>query len=63
MKASGARGTFYLVAAMTGLRMKEMRSVTWGDVDLVNSALLVRASVGKAKRDDWIALTAEVVIA
>ena len=63
VKASGERGTFYLVAAMTGLRMKEMRNVTWNDVDLATSALLVRASVGKAKRDDWIALTAEVVTA
>jgi len=43
--------------------MKEMRSLTWGDVDLANAALLVRASVGKSKRDDWIALTAEVVTA
>ena len=63
VKTSGERGTFYLVAAMTGLRMKEMRNVTWDDVDLANAALLVRASVGKAKRDDWIALTAEVVAA
>jgi len=59
--ASGPRGSFYLIAAMTGLRMKEMRNITWGDVDLPNSALLVRASVGKAKRNDWIALTSEVV--
>ena len=61
VRTSGSRGSFYLVAAMTGLRMKEMGSITWGDVDFSNSALLVRASVGKAKRDDWIALTAEVV--
>ncbi len=59
--SSGRRGLVYLVAAMTGLRMKEMRSITWGDVDLDNAAMLVRASIGKAKRDDWIALTAEVV--
>ena len=60
---SGTRGPFYLIAAMTGLRMKEMRGITWGDVDFANSALLVRASVGKAKRDDWIALTDQVVSA
>ena len=59
--ASGPRGSFYLIAAMTGLRMKEMRNITWCDVDLPNSALLVRANVGKAKRNDWIALTSEVV--
>ncbi len=63
VRGSGQRGTFYLVAALTGLRMKEMGSITWGDIDWSNSSLLVPASIGKAKRDDWIALTAEVVVA
>ena len=61
--ASGPRGTFYLVAALTGLRMKEMTSLTWDDVDLANEAILVRANKGKAKRDDWIALSPEVTTA
>ncbi len=58
--SSGPRATFYLVAALTGLRMNEMASLTWDDVDVVNEAILVRASKGKAKRDDWIALSPEV---
>ena len=61
--SSGQRGNFYLVAALTGLRMKEMISLTWDDVDLANEAVLVRASKGKAKRDDWIALSPEVTAA
>jgi len=63
VKASGIRGPFYLIAALTGLRMKEMGSITWGDINLPEAALLVRAAIGKAKRDDWIALTPEVVAA
>ncbi len=61
ISTSGTRATFYLVAALTGLRMKEMASLTWDDVDLPNAALLVRANNGKSKRDDWIALSSAVV--
>jgi len=61
--SSGPRATFYLVAALTGLRMKEMASLTWDDVDLSTDAILVRAHKGKAKRDDWIALSPEVTAA
>jgi integrase len=59
--ASGSRGDFYLVAALTGLRMRELRLITWGCVEFEKSAMLVPASVGKSKRDDRIALHEDVV--
>ncbi len=63
VESSGPRATFYLVAALTGLRMGEMKSLTWDDVNLANNALLVKASKGKSKRDDWIALNLEAAAA
>ncbi len=61
VESSEARGTFYLVAATTGLRMGEMASLTWGDIDLDTASIHIPASKGKSKRDDWIAITGEVV--
>ena len=61
--AAGSRGDFYLVAALTGLRMRELRLITWGKIDFETAAMLVPASVGKAKRDDRIALHDDVIAA
>jgi len=58
--ANGSRWTpravVYTFAALTGLRRGEMRKLCWRDVDLEQSLLIVRASVGKAKRDDVVPL-------
>ena len=59
--SSGPRGDFYLVAVLTGLRVKELTSLTWGQIHLDSAALLVPAHISKSKRDDWIALHPEVI--
>ena len=50
------RAVVYTFAALTGLRRGEMKKLTWRDVDLEQGILIVRAGVGKAKRDDAIPL-------
>jgi len=44
------------VALFTGLRKNELRSITWGDVDLKNRSIHIREDVGKSKRNDSIPL-------
>jgi len=51
----------YLTAALTGLRRNELRTLTWSDVDLERGTIVVRASKGKAKREDVIPLHRQVV--
>ncbi len=61
VSSSGPRGDVYLVAVLTGLRVKELTSLTWGQIHLDSAALLVPAHISKSKRDDWIALHPEVI--
>ncbi len=55
------RYPIYLTAAMTGLRRKELKHLTWADVDFENQTLRVRMNVGKAKREDIIPLHGQVI--
>lgn len=53
IKASGERGIIYLVAASTGIRRGELRSLEWRDVvlDVAQSFILVRKSIAKNHKD------------
>ena len=53
--------TMYLVAYWTGLRRGELKKIVWADID--DHALRVRHGIGKAKREDWVALRDEMVAA
>lgn len=55
------RGTVYLVAATTGLRRAELGALVWGDVDLENRLLTVRAAVAKSRVKREIPLPQETV--
>ncbi len=57
------RHPVYLTALLTGLRRGELRKILWQDVDLDRGRLVVRESVGKAKREDEIPLHPQVVAA
>ena len=61
VSASEKRGEFYLVAVLTGLRMKEMRTITWAQINFASRSLVVPATIGKADRNDLIALHDDVV--
>jgi integrase len=61
VESSGPRGDVYLVAALTGLRVKELTLLSWGQIHLAAAALLVPAHISKSKRDDWIALHPDVI--
>lgn len=54
------RSIVYRVAYWTGLRRRELRVILVRDFDLERRVVHVRAKVSKAKRDDWIALRAEL---
>lgn len=54
------RNLVYLTAALTGLRRSELKKMTWGDIDFQASVIRVRISVGKAKREDHIAMHPQV---
>jgi len=51
--ASGERGIIYLVAASTGIRRGELRSLEWRDVvlDMGRAFILVRKSIAKNHKD------------
>jgi integrase/recombinase XerC len=51
--ASGERGIIYLVAASTGIRRGELRSLEWRDVvlDMAQPFILVRKSIAKNHKD------------
>jgi len=49
------------MAVLTGLRRKELRELTWSDLDLSKGTLRVRIDVGKAKREDVIPLHRQAV--
>ena len=53
IKASGERGIIYLVAASTGIRRGELRSLEWRDVvlDVAQSFIFVRKSIAKNHKD------------
>ena len=63
--ASGRRGVVYLVAAFTGLRRAEMKSLLWCDVDLdgATPCLRIRASTTKNKRRAILPLLPPLVVA
>lgn len=54
--ASHVRRSVFLIAAFTGLRRGELAKIVWGDVDLERDTLTIRVGVGKAAREDRIAL-------
>lgn len=56
------RALVYLVAALTGLRRKELRLLQWGDIllDHVRPHVVLRAATTKSRRGDTIALNDEV---
>ncbi len=55
------RAVIYTFAALTGLRRGEMKKLLWGDVDLEQGHVVVRASIGKARRDDAVPLHTDAV--
>ncbi len=57
--APRGRKAWYLTAALAGLRKSELRSLTWGDVDLDANTLTVRE--GKAHRVDVLPLHPQLV--
>ena len=54
------RRIIYLLAAMTGLRRNELKQLRWHDYDEEAEALRIRIGVGKAKREDLVALHSQV---
>lgn len=56
LAVAGERKAVYLLAARAGLRRGELKGITWADVDLSAGTLRVRATIGKAKRDDELPL-------
>ena len=51
-----ARYPVYVTALLTGLRRSELRTLQWGDIDLPNGRIRIRAVASKAKREDLIPL-------
>ena len=51
--AGGERGIIYLVAASTGIRRGELRSLEWRDVvlDVAHPFIFVRKSIAKNHKD------------
>jgi integrase len=56
LEAAPKRRSVYLIAVLTGLRRKELGGIRWSDVDLDARTIRVRIGVGKARREDWVAL-------
>ncbi len=56
LEKSGSRALWYETALLTGLRVGEMRALTWGDVDLdsLTPCIRLRAETTKAGRADVI---------
>lgn len=54
------RYPIYLIAAYTGLRRNEIRSLEWRDFDPEAKTLRIRKEVSKAKHEDTIPLHAQV---
>ncbi|MFG0314176.1 MAG: tyrosine recombinase XerC, partial [Phycisphaerales bacterium] len=67
LASSGDRWPIYLIAAQTGLRYSEMRSLRWGDVKLGDagrvSVITLRALTTKNRRADVIPLSRGAVSA
>lgn len=57
------RRTYYIVAAMTGLRWGEIARLQWSDLDLDAGVLALRAKATKARRADVLPLARDVVAA
>lgn len=57
------RATLYQLAVETGLRASELRSLTWGDLDLDGDAptVTVRAAYSKRRREDTLPLRPSTV--
>src|SRR5688572_10755670 len=53
------RKTWYLLAALAGLRRSDLIRLTWGDVDLDDAVLTIRD--GKAKREDRLPIHPELL--
>jgi integrase len=53
---------FMLTAGYSGMRLGELVSLRWDDIDFADHRILVRAEVqgNKAKRDDWIPMHARL---
>ena len=62
LRVAPTRAFVYIVAALTGLRRKELRLLEWGDVylDAERPHIVLRAMTTKSKRGDTIALNGEV---
>lgn len=56
-----ARAAVYVTAANTGLRRGELGALTWGDVDLDEGVLTVRASIAKSKKAAHLPLHPDVI--
>jgi integrase len=59
-EVAGERGrkAWYMLAALAGLRLSELRKLTWGAVDLARGVLVI--DMGKAKRIDELPLHPEL---
>ncbi len=55
------RYPIYFLAAMTGLRRKELKQLTWKDVDFDKSSITINAQISKAKREDILPLHKQVL--
>src|SRR5688572_12671378 len=53
------RKTWYLLAALAGLRRSDLIRLSWGDVDLEGAVLTIRD--GKAKREDRLPIHPELL--
>lgn len=61
LSVAGPRKPIYLVAGLTGLRKGELRQLRWGDIDLENALLKVRAEISKNGKDDFVPLHAQLL--
>ena len=50
------RAAVYVAFALTGLRRNEMRQMTWGDLDLADGTIRVRAEISKSGKEATIPL-------
>lgn len=62
LDVAGLRGVVYLAAVKTGLRLGELRALTWGDVRLVpgTASVRVQASTTKNRRDATLPVTPDL---
>ena len=58
-----SRALIYLVLGATGLRVGELRALTWGDIDFGRALVVVPAKVAKARKEQSIDLHPVVVAA